>query len=69
MLENGVWWMIDTDGERRLVDTEEAHMYYYDAALHRWIDLESHPCRIDWYLDTGIGIADPSQRRADPSPQ
>ena len=48
MLENGVWWMIDTDGETRLVDTEEAHMYYYDAALRRWIDLESHPCRLEW---------------------
>ena len=25
-------------------------MYYYDAALRRWIDLESHPCRLDWPL-------------------
>ena len=50
LLENGVWWMIDTDGETRLVDTEEAHMYYYNAALRRWIDLESHPCRLDWPL-------------------
>ena len=50
LLENGVWWMIDRDGETRLVDTEEAHMYYYDAALRRWIGLESHPCRLHWYL-------------------
>ena len=48
LLEHGIWWRIDPDGQRRMIDMAVSSMYYYDATSRRWIDLESHPFRRHW---------------------
>ena len=48
LLEHGIWWRIDPDGQRRMIDMAVSSMYYYDATSRRWIDLELHPFRRHW---------------------
>ena len=42
LLEHGIWWRIDPDGQRRMIEMDVSSMYYYDAMPRRWIDSEPH---------------------------
>ena len=50
LLYHGTWWRQDQDGETRMIDMAAPSMYYYDAGMRRWDDLEQHPSRRHWNL-------------------
>ena len=45
LLKDGVWFSIDADGVRRLIDMTAASKvkYYYNAVSDRWCDLDANP--------------------------